>query len=84
VCEQEVPQAAPTQQATANQQAHDAPPLLFSLSLLTLDVLVLRLITVADEPGEQGTAQSPTTHGTTAQGESREFLCFGHTVLLTV
>src|SRR5580765_7025985 len=80
VRDQQVAQTATTQEATANQQAHDAPPLLFASAsaFFTLEVLVLRRVSVTDEAGKQCAAQSPATQRAATRGKPRKFLGFAH------
>jgi hypothetical protein len=78
VRKQQVAQTAFAQDAAANQQAHDAPSLLLTFTLLALEVLILRFVAVTDETGKQRAAQPPTTHSASAKSQAREFLCFAH------
>ena len=54
------------QDAAANQQAHDAPSLLLTFTLLALEVIIRRFVAVTDETGKQRAAQPPTTHSASA------------------
>src|SRR5215469_9011790 len=88
MCEQQVAQSAPTQQPAADQQTHDASALLFAFSFFTLQVVVLGLMSVTDEPGEQCTAQASTAHRLATESKACQILFLQgsvtHKVLLTL